>query len=433
VATRTCDKCQTHLRVTDLAKAVRCPKCKQVLQPATAPVGVAKGSSNKNIALTPDRTSSENATEEVSILDTIITQPLSRGKATPRPADDDEARELLPPKSQPRQGPRATELGPYELQKEIGRGGMGLVMQGYDQALKREVAIKTLHPQTRADPIKRMRFIKEAQITGQLEHPGIVPVHFLGRDGEGNEFFSMKLAGGEPFDKILERWHTGDEATVRLYPLTRLLSIFERVCETTEFAHSRGVMHRDLKPGNVMIGTHGEVWVLDWGLAKVIGSSETPSPAAAGEGRSSRIHSDVAHDVTLDGLVVGTPEYMAPEQAAGEELDEGVDIFALGAMLYEILTAQPPRSGKTVNEVVTKAAQGRFTPVRRTAKGKNAPGALAAIAERCLAPERRKRYASVQDLLQDLRNYAAGQEVSALPDTSFEKMRRALRKHRTLA
>ncbi|HYF50377.1 MAG TPA: protein kinase [Planctomycetota bacterium] len=440
MATRTCDKCQAQLRVTDLAKAVRCPKCKQVLQPVAATAGKG-GSSYKHIPV--EREHSENATEEVSILETIITSPMGRAKTRPREPDratDEEqqtASKPVPPQTPPRravpEGPRASELGPYEILKEIGRGGMGLVVQGYDQALKREVAIKTLHPQTRADPVKRMRFIKEAQITGQLEHPGIVPVHYLGWDGEGNEFFSMKLASGEPLDKILERWHKGDAKTLQKYSLTRLLSIFERVCETIEFAHSRSVMHRDLKPGNVMIGTHGEVWVLDWGLAKVIGSSDDESrPAASDEGPKPRIKSDVANDVTLDGLVVGTPEYMAPEQAAGEVLDEGVDIFALGAILYEILTSQPPRTGTTVNEIVTKAAQGRFTPVRRTAKGKNAPAALSAVAEKCLAPERRKRYSSVQDLIQDLRSYAAGLEVSARPDTKMERIRRTLRRHRKL-
>jgi serine/threonine protein kinase/lipopolysaccharide biosynthesis regulator YciM len=323
----------------------------------------------------------------------------------------------------------AKALGPYEVGSEIGRGGMGLVLRAYDQALKRDVAIKTLHPQARADEIKRKRFIKEAQITGQLEHPGIVPVHYFGWDEAGNEFFSMKLASGLPLDKILSRWHNGDAETLSQFPLTRLLSVFERICETVGFAHSRGVMHRDLKPGNIMIGTHGEVWVLDWGLAKLIGETREADVSAEGPRVNTRIQADASFN-TMDGLVVGTPEYMAPEQAAGEKLDEGVDIYALGALLYAILTSQAPRNGKSVQEVISKAAQGHFVPVRRTIKGKKVPVALAAITQKCLRPYREQRYGSVDELLADLRNYAAGREVSALPESFFDRALRSARRHR---
>ncbi|MCY3023910.1 MAG: protein kinase, partial [Planctomycetota bacterium] len=318
--------------------------------------------------------------------------------------------------------PLPETLGPYEVIQLIGRGGMGTVLKGRDNALKRDVAIKIVRPDVHAGTAQRMRFIKEAQITGQLEHPGIAPVHYLGWDDSGREFFSMKLVSGFPLNSILERWHAGDAAVRSELPLPRLVAIFERVCETVSFAHSRRVIHRDLKPSNVMIGKHGEVWVLDWGLAKVLGEPQEKRG-------SDSLPADLGNDVTLDGTIVGTPEYMAPEQAAGETNDEGVDIFGLGALLYEILTGQPPYSGKSVREVVTKAVHGRFTPLARTAGGRKAPPALAAIARKAMARDRRERYASVDELLRDLRAYAVGDSISALPDTVFDRLRRFAHRH----
>ena len=317
-------------------------------------------------------------------------------------------------------------LGPYEVVQAIGRGGMGMVLRCRDTALKREVAIKVMQPDARADSVARMRFIKEAQITGQLEHPGIVPVHFLGWDEGDHEFFSMKLVSGRPLSEILKRWHSGDNPVRTELPLTRLVSTFERVCETISFAHSRGVIHRDLKPSNVMIGKHGEVWVLDWGLAKLLNE---PDGSPAKRRGSDAVPAELGGDVTLDGTICGTPEYMAPEQAFGQALDEGVDIFGLGALLYEMLTGQPPYSGKTLHEVLIKASKARVSPVKRTLRGRNVPRALAAIAHRCLAPRREDRYAAVEDLLRDVRAYAAGESVSALPDTALERSYRFVRQH----
>ena len=354
----------------------------------------------------------------------------------------------------------ANQLGPYHILDEIGRGGMGLVLKAHDGALKRDVAIKILLPDARKNPTHELRFIQEAQIAGQLEHPGIAPVHLFSRDDQGNGFFSMKLVSGQTLEVIVDKWHAGDAEIRAEFPLTRLLSIFERVCETIGFAHSHRVIHRDLKPANVMIGEYGEVWVLDWGLAKVLGEPDPREAAAAAENSAAVADSNIAaavadpstpekpgkvrsskdlaahkrlakleSNVTLDGTVVGTPGYMAPEQAAGEAIDEGVDIFGLGTLLYEILTGGAPFSGKTVRELLINSAEGRIKPVPKFVRGRPIPRPLAAIAEKCLSFERRDRYASAADLLADLRACAAGEPVAALPDSSAEKLKRFARRH----
>jgi len=320
-------------------------------------------------------------------------------------------------------------LGPYQILQEIGRGGMGLVLRGRDEALKRDVAVKIIRPGANPNAVQRMRFIKEAQITGQLEHPGIAPVHYLGWDEDGSEFFSMKLVSGQPLDKLLKAWHAGDKAVRREFPLSRLAHIFERVCETVGFAHSHGVIHRDLKPSNVMIGTFGEVWVLDWGLAKVVGVSETHAKPRPVREHAGDTPLEAGADMTLDGTVMGTPEYMAPEQATGDELDEGADIFGLGALLYEILCGQAPYAGKTVMDIVNNAARGKFVPLLRTPGGKRTPRGLAAITEKCMKRRRDRRYENVAELLFDLRAYADGEPLLAMPDSFLDTLRRFAKRH----
>jgi tetratricopeptide (TPR) repeat protein len=272
----------------------------------------------------------------------------------------------------------------------------------------------------------RCRFIKEAQITGRLEHPGIVPVHFLGADKSGNDFFSMKLVSGRTLDEILSGWHKGDKKIRSEFSLARLVSIFERVCETLAFAHSHHVIHRDLKPSNIMIGVYGEVWIIDWGLATAF----TPQPGRTFDQPRAPIGRDIAAKLTMDGLIGGTPSYMAPEQAQGLELDDGADIFSLGGVLYEILTSKPPHDGKSASDVLIKAAEGRVTPVHETRIGRHAPKALAAIAQACLAADRQSRYESVSAIIRDLRAYADDQPVAALPETMLDRLKRFGRRNR---
>lgn len=239
------------------------------------------------------------------------------------------------------------QAGRYRLQGEIARGGVGVVLKGRDDDLGRDVAVKMLKKDFQEYPAMLQRFVEEAQIGGQLQHPGILPVFELGRTGRGRLFFSMKLLRGQTLAKLLRE--RTDLESGRL----KVLGIFEQVCQTMAYAHSRGVVHRDLKPSNVMVGPFGEVQVVDWGLAKVLpqgGSAEERHAAAVqAEGPEVETIRSISGDSrSLVGSVMGTPSYMSPEQARGEieQIDERTDVYALGAILCEILTGQPPLSGK---------------------------------------------------------------------------------------
>jgi serine/threonine-protein kinase len=251
-------------------------------------------------------------------------------------------------------------LGRYDLHEEIGRGGMGVVLRGHDPDLGRDLAVKVLLANHQNDPAVVSRFTEEAQIGGQLQHPGIVPVYEVGRADDQRPYFTMKLVQGRTLATLLH------ERSNPRQNRSRFEQIFEQVCQTMAYAHSRGVIHRDLKPANVMVGAFGEVQVMDWGLAKVLSREGGPSPPppwcvakhpsgnAPGVVRTAR--SAGLGPASLPGHAMGTPAYMAPEQAAGEvdRLDERCDVFGLGGILCEILTGQPPYRGEA-GEVFTKA------------------------------------------------------------------------------
>ncbi len=230
----------------------------------------------------------------------------------------------------------------YQLLGEIARGGMGAVLKGRDPDLGRDLAIKVLLEKHRDHPELVRRFVEEAQIGGQLQHPGIVPVYELGRFGDHRPYFAMKLVEGRTLATVL----AVREDTA--YDLPRLLDIFEQICQTMAYAHARGVIHRDLKPSNVMVGHFGEVQVMDWGLAKVLsqrGVADAPSAPAVRESALIWIgRNGTDAGISTAGSVLGTPAYMAPEQARGDldRVDERADVFGLGAMLCEILTGRPP-------------------------------------------------------------------------------------------
>jgi serine/threonine-protein kinase len=249
-------------------------------------------------------------------------------------------------------------LGRYDLLEEIGRGGMGAVLRGHDPDLGRDLAVKVLLPGRQHDPAVVRRFAEEAQIGGQLQHPGIVPVYEVGRSADQRPYFTMKLVRGRTLAALLrERAHPGQD-------LPRFLQVFEQACQTMAYAHSRGVIHRDLKPSNVMVGAFGEVQVMDWGLAKVLdreGAASPrpgPQPSETVSGVVRTVRSAGSGLASEPGHVLGTPAYMAPEQASGEvdRLDERCDVFGLGAILCEILTGQPPYVGADNLQVLNKAA-----------------------------------------------------------------------------
>ncbi|HSA54214.1 MAG TPA: serine/threonine-protein kinase [Gemmatimonadaceae bacterium] len=280
----------------------------------------------------------------------------------------------------------------YELLGELGRGGMGTVYRVRDRELGREVALKvTADLAPTPDAARRLR--REARALARLEHPGIVPVHDAGTLPDGRVFYTMKLVRGERLDQRLTRGLLPGDA----------LRLFSRVAEAVAFAHANGVIHRDLKPQNIMIGAFGEVLVLDWGLAKVraelaeagLPGAQPPSPAATGSEPAS----------TLDGVVIGTPGYMAPEQAAGNTLavDERTDVFALGAILRDLAAATGARPGRP----------------------------LAAIVARATAPDPADRYPSVQAVNEDVARLQDGHPVTAYRENVLERVARLARRHRT--
>jgi tetratricopeptide (TPR) repeat protein len=318
------------------------------------------------------------------------------------------------------------KLGQYAVVRELGRGGMGRVLEAVDEPLGRRVAVKVLLT-TSTDQVHRRRFIEEARITGRLEHPGIAPIYNLGHGPDGSDYFSMKLVSGQDLNEILKARERGDRETLRTFTLARLLSIFERIVETVGYAHAQRILHRDLKPANIMIGAHGEVWVLDWGLAKLMKPGESKVDAAAPP--TAPPPANANPELTDPGSTVGTPQYMAPEQARGNPLDFRTDVFGLGGILYKMLTGLSPNQGPDYMGTLMNAALEQVVPVRLTPKGRRAPKALAAITDKCLAGRREDRYASAEELLADLRAYVAGDPIKARPDGLAGMLLRLLRRH----
>ena len=307
---------------------------------------------------------------------------------------------------------------------------MGRVLEAVDEPLGRRVAVKVLLTPQTEKTVRTQRFLEEARIAGRLEHPGIVPIYNLGRGTDGNLYFSMKLVAGRDLNEIVKDREKGNRDVALEYTLPRLLSIFERIVETVAYAHSQGVLHRDLKPANIMVGAHGEVWVLDWGLAKALGKNEpAPVPVAP----SSTPRSPGNSDLTSASSLVGTPQYMAPEQAKGGAVDVRTDIFGLGGILYRILTGRSPNDGVDYMGTVMNAALGDVVPVRSQPGGRRVPVELAAIADKCLAIQPADRYPSADDLLADVRAYLAGEAVKARPDSPLGRLLRLARRHRRLA
>jgi tetratricopeptide (TPR) repeat protein len=271
----------------------------------------------------------------------------------------------------------------YELEEEIGRGGMGAVVRARDPDLNRTLAVKVLREDHRGRIDLERRFLEEAQLTGQLQHPGIPPVHEIGRLEDGRPFFAMKLIDGRTLAELLRERSSPAEY------LPRFLGIFEQICQAVGYAHSKGVIHRDLKPGNVMVGAFGEVQVMDWGFAKVHRADPDPETAATEEVSAIATARAGAGDSTQAGQVMGTPAYMAPEQARGEIgcLEQRSDVFGLGAILCFILTGRPPYTGASPHEVRRQAEAGRLEEAFARLEACGADEKLVWLARVCLAAE----------------------------------------------
>jgi serine/threonine-protein kinase len=374
---------------------------------------------------------------------------MSKGQARPEPGHA--------PPSRPR----------YQVVRAHARGGLGEVFVALDGELGREVALKEIQGRYADDPVSRARFVVEAEVTGGLEHPGIVPVYGLGQYRDGRPYYAMRFIRGESLKEAIARFHpprpgaddsTSPEATPaspeaqtradsssRELELHKLLRRFIDVCNAMGYAHVRGVIHRDLKPANIMLGPFGETLVVDWGLAKPL-DRDTDEPVGASERRRAAAPSGTAEPGTgrlrpmsasgsmyevLFGSTVGTPHYMSPEQAnSREELTPASDIYSLGATLYCILAGRSPFTERDLKPLLDKVRRGDFLPPRQVNPA--VPPALDAVCRKAMAVRPADRYATAGELAEDVEHWMADEPVSAYPEPWTARAARWARRHRTL-
>jgi serine/threonine protein kinase len=323
--------------------------------------------------------------------------------------------------------------GQFRVLRPHARGGLGEVYVAYDQELHRKVALKEIRPEHADYPQNRARFQMEAEITGNLEHPGIVPVYQLGRHADGRPYYCMRFIQGISLRKEIERFYSespGRDPGARALELRRLLGRFVAVCDTIAYAHSRAVLHRDIKPDNIVLGPYGETLVVDWGLAKPIGS---PPEAGVPDDAVLRPPSARASGDTLHGVVVGTPTYMSPEQARGhvDEIGPASDIYSLGTTLYTLLTGKGPFDhGPDIRTLLQKVMEGRFATPRTIRPG--IPRAMEAICLKAMARRPEDRYASARELAEDLERWLADEPVLAYREPPFTRLLRWGRRHRSM-
>ncbi len=309
-------------------------------------------------------------------------------------------------------------LAKYGELKEMARGGNGILYSAYDQVVGRTVAIKTLWPGYRFERASRRRFLREARVTAQLEHPGTVPVHEIGDDKEFGIYYAMKRISGENFFKVLRRIGKGDAETLGAFPLQRRIEIITATCRTLSFAHAVGVIHRDVKPENIWVGNFGEVTLLDWGTAKVWGESDFDNNryqvtsthsqysmiAQANEVAVQHTSNQIEDlpTLTLAEQLLGTPTYMSPEQIRNRDLDERSDIFSVGICLYEAMAVAEPFRGKNRDETFDNICRRQPTPPSERSPQYEIPRRADEIVSRAIAKQPSARYDSMYQLIEDL-------------------------------
>ncbi len=323
------------------------------------------------------------------------------------------------------------ERARFRVLRAHAKGGLGEVFVARDDGLNRRVALKEIQARYADDPGSRRRFLQEAEVTGGLEHPGVVPVYELGRHPDGRPYYAMRFVEGEDLRQAIERFHAPDRPgrdAERRLTFRELLGRFVHVCQTVAFAHSKGVLHRDLKPANIMLGKYGETLVVDWGLAKSAGTKDAAAPA-----EETVLPPRPADDATPTraGSALGTPAYMSPEQAARrpDQMGPASDIYSLGATLYSLLTGKAPVEGADIAEVRRRVQAGAIVPPRQAKPG--TPAALDAVCRKAMALRPEDRYASALDLAADVERWLADEPVGAYREPWPARAGRWVRRHRT--
>ncbi len=296
----------------------------------------------------------------------------------------------------------------YEEVGPIAEGGEKKITRVHDKRLNRYVAMaRSVRTNTKEE---QEQFLREARLEANLGHPNIMPVFNMGLDSEETPFFTMELIPGDSLQTILKKIRAGDESYKRNFSLQNLLHIYLKVCDAIAYAHSRNVLHLDIKPANIRVGQFGEVFVCDWGLAKVTFNEESPiAPDTIGE-----LDGDVLNEISLTGIIKGSPGFMAPEQtAAGGGKTFQTDIYALGALLYNLLTHKLPVQGNSNSELIKNTTEGRIVPPRRNSPDLRIPTGLAAVAMKALSLKPENRYDSVMELRHEIHQYLAGYPTDA--------------------
>ncbi|MCH2207067.1 MAG: serine/threonine-protein kinase [Lentisphaerales bacterium] len=301
----------------------------------------------------------------------------------------------------------------YSQSATVGQGGMGVIRSVTDKNLKRTLAMKILSTKFIGDENIANAFIEEARITARLQHPNIIPVHDIGQNSEDNSYFyTMKLVDGQSLQDIIDKLNEGDLDYKKKYNIFTLLNIFRKVCDAVSYAHSKGVIHRDIKPGNVMVGPFGEVLLLDWGLAKYSGKEEGTEKVSIKE-QLSETNIDTPL-MTMDGIIKGSLAYLSPEQATGEikEIDNQTDVFLLGATLYHMLTLTAPYTSKNMVEIIYKAENGHFTHPNETEHGSRIPEAIVNLIIKAMSLDKATRFQNVEEMITKLTDYIEARNVS---------------------
>ena len=299
-------------------------------------------------------------------------------------------------------------LAKYANFREMARGGNAILRSCWDPIIGRTVAVKTLQPQAMLDRNERRRFLREARVTAQLQHPNTVPVYEIGDDPKEGVYFTMKRISGENFFEVLKRLARHDEATEAAFPVSRRIEIVIELCQALSYAHARGVIHRDVKPENIWVGNFGEVILLDWGVAKVWGHADDNEPVRQSTLAMPLEDLTQLRTLTIGGQRPGTPLYMSPEQVEGRRaIDERTDIFSVGVVLYEMLAIREPFRGANIDETFNNILHNDPIPPSERSPDRHIPPQLEAVLLRALRKTPGDRQQSMRELIAELREAAS--------------------------